>query len=179
LHQLVIAVLSIALTALVVTGGASYMSSDWGRRRFTADLANLSYQSFDAALTAYRASNGGSLPPTPGSEPSGLSRNAMPWPVLRPYLGARADADSRVVSLAPVPGMEWYYLADSSGGILCLASVGGEGLPPVPASVRAGLRNSADRASLAYVGRACLDRDDSALTGDGPFAVTWRVSTGA
>lgn len=176
MYQLVLAVLSVALTALVVAGGASYMSPDWGSRRTTADLATLSYQSFDAALSAYRASNGGTLPPVAPTGAS-LSSNAMPWPVLRPYLGARAEPDSRVVSLAPVQGMEWHYLADSGGGVLCLASIGGGRL--VPRSVRAGLTQSAGRASHAYVGRDCLNKDESAVSDEGPFAVTWRIVSGA
>jgi hypothetical protein len=179
MYNLIIAVLSIALTALVVSGGASYMSPEWGNRRMTTDLATLSYRSFDAAVSAYRAANGGSLPPIASAAPAGLGANELPWPVLRPYLGARADVGSNVVSLSPVTGMEWYYATDSTSVALCLVSLGGDGREPIPSSVRSGLQKSTERASVAFVGRSCLNRDDSAVSDQGPFAVTYRIQSGS
>lgn len=179
MYQLVIAVLSITLLALVVAGGASYMSPDWGSRRVAAELATLSYQSFDAALAAYRASNGGVLPPAASGGPSRLSGGGLPWPLIKPYLGGRSEADSRIVSLTPFQGMDWYYVADSAGAALCLASRSTDGGAPVTPAIRAGLRQSAERASLAFVGSACLERNESAVAGQGDFAVTYRIPSGS
>ena len=178
MYNLVVAVMSVALMAIVVSGGANYLAPDWGSRRTSAELATLSYQSFDAALSAYRSANAGALPPNPGGQ-SSLSSNALPWPVLRPYLGAMGDPTSKVVSLNAFSGMDWYYLADSAGVALCLASRNAAGDAPIPPAVRAGLGASASAATLAFVGRSCLNQDAAALTDAGAFAVTYRIRSGA
>lgn len=162
MFQLVLAVMSIALTAAVVSAGASYLTPDYGVRRVTAETVTTSYRGFEGAVSAYRISNGGSKPP-----PSTFA--GEPWASLSPYMPH---------SLAPVHGMSWSYVQRAGAGYLCLSR---NGESPVSRAVREGAAVAASRVDGAVVGRQCTGEADSTAAPDAaetPYAVAFPVQAG-
>lgn len=151
------AVLAIALMALVVAGGISYLKPDFAVRSETADRVTASYRSLESAVAAYRLSNGGALP-------SGSSWKSD----LAPYFpGARASVDD---TLRAPKSMEWSFARSGSAVSICLSG------SPISKAQHEGLALAKERSSLATLAKSCTGSADASF--DGTAALRFELQSG-
>lgn len=174
MFHLVTVVIGIALTALVVSGGVSYMHGDVGVRRETTERVTMSYRTFDAAVSAYRVSNQGAVP----SPPLGNGQNQAWKSQMSTYFPPSVrqwDAGGNALGpfAAPV-NMEWSYAVRTDGRpYVCLSTRDGQ----VSKAVHEGLAMAATRAADAVMAKRC-GASDSDLDYDGAIALTFYLQAG-
>ena len=177
MFNLVTAVMAVALTALVVAGGVTYIRPGVYATRGVTETVTLTYKAFDAGVSAYRIANRGALPHSPSTPSVGMgspdAHLTSPWNQIAPYLaGANVSATPAQAFRAPV-GTDWFYGIDSQGSWLCVA--GGDSTPD---TTRQGVVLAAARAGSASVGRSCGAAQDLAAQHGGAFAATFRIQSG-
>lgn len=108
MFQLIMVVMAIGLTAIVVAGGASYVTGDIGNRRLVESEAAAALAVMGSALTSYGRANSGLYPRLPVSE------GDTTWMEdLQPFLPGER--------MPRVRSMEWIYGTDAEGRLLCLS----------------------------------------------------------
>lgn len=176
MFHLVTVVIGIALTALVVTGGISYMHTDIGVRRDTTERVTMSYRTFDAAVSAYRVSNQGAVPSAPLG--NAFAMNAAWRSQMATYFPRAtkewAESGHKLGPFAAPPGMDWTYGVLPNGTpFVCLASVSGA----IPKAVHDGLVLAAQRAAEAIPSKNCGSTTVNASF-DGAMALTFFLNSG-
>lgn len=176
MFHLVTVVMGIALTALVVAGGVSYMHSDIGLRRETTERVTMSYRTFDAAVSAYRISNQGAVPSAPLG--NAFAENAAWRSQMATYFPRPtkewAESGHKLGPFAAPSGMDWTYGVLPNGvPFVCLTGVSG----PISKAVHDGLVLAANRAAEAIPSKSCgSSAADTAF--DGVMALTFFLNSG-
>lgn len=107
--------MSIALLAIVIVGGANYLSTDIGVRTETVRQVATSRNAIEGALASYRVANRGALPPVEASDEDTTWKAAL-------------DGYMAPGGLSAPVGMTWRYVQGSQGTLLCLETDDGHAL---------------------------------------------------
>jgi len=177
--NLVLTTLAIALTALVTVGTMVNLNPEMGVRRTTTETVATSYRSFEGAVSAYRISNGGSVPPASNPPVPYSSGTGEPWGSLAPYMSGSRAAGGGAGNLVAVTGLDWTYATDGAGkAYICLSNANGGAVPP---AVRQGVSAAVGKTSGAILGRTCggtASADAASSTDASPYAATFYVQAG-
>lgn len=174
MFHLVTVVIGIALTALVVTGGISYMHGDIGVRRETTERVIMSYRTFDAAVSAYRVSNQGAVPSPPIGNPANPAWKSQMATYFPNSVKEWDASNNKLGPFAAPAGMEWTYSVRADGKpYVCLVTSHGE----VSKAVHEGLMIAASKTADAVMAKRC-GASTSDITYDGEIALTFYLQAG-
>ncbi|AOG03060.1 hypothetical protein [Bosea sp. RAC05] len=134
MYQLVIAVMVVGISAMLLSGGSSYLNPEFGIRASTTEQAIAGQRSFELALAAYRIANGGAMP------------GETTWRNdLAPYLPdgrlVRQPGEDLRGAMSPPRNMRWEFEKRGGRYQLCLRSTG-----PISGAAIEGLKNTLSRA---------------------------------